>query len=104
MSPLFYGISEFSPVCMAKLESKVSSRNKIVPILWPVTSTALAKAAAHPAQVCLGHWDVCMSTLSSLIANGIIWSNQHQIKHWPLTYKRPKVCATNGLQLSHRVT
>ena len=71
MSPLFYGISEFSPVCMAKLESKVSSRNKIVPILWPVTSTALAKAAAHPAQVCLGHWDVCMSNLSSLIANGL---------------------------------
>lgn len=24
MSPLFYGISEFSSVCMAKLESKVS--------------------------------------------------------------------------------
>jgi hypothetical protein len=49
MSPLFYGISELSPVCMAKLESKVSLRNKIVTILCLVTSTVLAKAAAHPA-------------------------------------------------------
>lgn len=49
MSPLFYGISEFSPVCMAKLESKVSLRNTIVTILCPVMSTAFAKAAVHPA-------------------------------------------------------
>jgi len=47
MSPLFCGISEFSPVCMAKLESKVSLRNNT--IMCPIMSAALAKAAAHPA-------------------------------------------------------
>ena len=28
-----------------------------------------------------------MSNMSSLIANGSIWSNQHQTKHWLLTHR-----------------
>lgn len=36
MSPLFYGISELSPICMAKLESKVPSQNMDLTRSWSV--------------------------------------------------------------------